>query len=185
MKKRFLSVAIVATLCGSMLMTSCIGSFSLTNKLLAWNKGISNKFVNEVVFLAFWILPVYEVSGLADFLVINSIEFWSGSNPVASVGNREVVGQDGRKYLVECDTKGYTITDETSGAQTRLDYDTANTSWSVTAPDGNTYELMTFVDDTHVSMPACDGSRITVELSEAGVLAYEQMAMQMQPMALR
>ncbi len=185
MKKRYLSVAIVATLCGSMLMTSCIGSFSLTNKLLTWNKGIGNKFVNEVVFFAFWILPVYEVSGLADLLVINSIEFWSGTNPVASAGNREVIGQDGHKYLVECDSQGYTITDETSGSQTRLDYDAERTSWSVTVDNGDTYELMTFVDDTHVSMPACDGSRITVELSEAGVLAYEQMAMQMQPMAMR
>ncbi|MDE5961669.1 MAG: DUF3332 domain-containing protein, partial [Duncaniella sp.] len=38
MKRRFLPVAIVLTLCGSMLTTSCIGSFALTNKLLAWNK---------------------------------------------------------------------------------------------------------------------------------------------------
>ena len=37
-----------------------------------------SKFVNELVFFAFWILPVYEVSGLADLLVLNSIEFWSG-----------------------------------------------------------------------------------------------------------
>lgn len=185
MKKRFLSVAIVAALCGSMLMTSCIGSFALTNKLLSWNRSIGNKFVNEVVFFAFWILPVYEVSGLADILVINSIEFWSGTNPVASVGNREVLGQDGHKYLVECDANGYTITDEATGTQTRLDYDADQSSWSVTVPDGSSYELMTFIDDTHVSMPAADGSRVTVELSEAGVLAYEQMALQVQPMAMR
>ena len=66
-----------------MLFSSCIGSFSLTNKLLAWNKTVGNKFVNELVFFAFWVLPVYEVSALADVLVLNSIEFWSGGNPVA------------------------------------------------------------------------------------------------------
>lgn len=51
--------------------------FSLTNKLLTWNRQVGSKFVNELVFFALWILPVYEVSGLADLLVLNSIEFWA------------------------------------------------------------------------------------------------------------
>lgn len=83
MKKKYLSIALVMALAGSMMFTSCIGSFSLTNKLMDWNKTIGSKFVNELVFVAFWIVPVYEVSALADILVINSIEFWSGSNPIA------------------------------------------------------------------------------------------------------
>ncbi|MDE6279855.1 MAG: DUF3332 domain-containing protein, partial [Paramuribaculum sp.] len=83
MKKKILNVAVITLLCGSMLpLSSCIGSFSLTNKLLSWNRQVDNKFVNELVFFAFWILPVYEVAGAADLLVLNSIEFWSGSNPM-------------------------------------------------------------------------------------------------------
>ncbi|MDE6813257.1 MAG: DUF3332 domain-containing protein, partial [Duncaniella sp.] len=71
MKKRFLSIALVITLCGSMLTTSCIGSFTLTNKLLSWNKQVGDKFVNELVFFLFWFpLPVYEVAALADLFVI-------------------------------------------------------------------------------------------------------------------
>ena len=66
MKKKYLSVALVLTLSFSMLNTSCIGSFALFNKLLAWNKTINNKFVNELVFFAFWVVPVYEVAALAD-----------------------------------------------------------------------------------------------------------------------
>ncbi len=58
MKKKYLSVAVVLALCASMISTSCIGSFSLTNKLLAWNQTVGNKFVNELVFFAFWIIPV-------------------------------------------------------------------------------------------------------------------------------
>ena len=104
MRKTYLSVALVCLLSASMLGTSCIGSFQLTNKLLSWNKQIGNKFVNELVFFAFWVLPVYEVSALADVLVLNSIEFWSGSNPVAS-GTKVIEGNDGR-YLVECDGHG-------------------------------------------------------------------------------
>ena len=41
---------------------------------------------NEVVFLLLNIIPVYGVcAGLVDALVLNSIEFWTGDNPMASV----------------------------------------------------------------------------------------------------
>ena len=70
--------------------------FSLSNKLLNWNRNIDNKFVNELVFIAFWILPAYEVCAIADVLVLNSIEFWSGDNPAADVGSvKKVDGKDG------------------------------------------------------------------------------------------
>ena len=84
------------TLASSVLFSSCIGSFGLTNKLLSWNSNIDSKFVNELVFIAFWIVPVYEISALADVLVLNSIEFWSGSNPVADAGTVKTInGKDG------------------------------------------------------------------------------------------
>lgn len=170
MKKIYLRVALVLTIAASLTATSCIGSFSLTNKLMTWNKGVSNKFVNELIFFGFWILPVYEVTALADLLVLNSIEFWSGSNPVAS-GAKVIDGKDGR-YLVECDGKGYTITSENDGSVVRLDFDAEDSSWSVNA-DGKSVKLMTFVDDSHVKMLDLDGNYRLVELSEAGVMAYE------------
>lgn len=172
MKKNYLSVAVVLTLSASMLCTSCIGSFTLTNKLLSWNRSIDSKFVNELVFFALWILPVYEVSSLADVLVLNSIEFWSGENPIAS-NSKVVEGKDGR-YLVECDSKGYTITSENDGTAVRLDYNDDTKTWSAVTSTG-TYPLMTFVDDTHVSMPTPGGNNTVVELSDAGVLAYQQV----------
>lgn len=174
MRKNFLTVALICTLCGALTLPSCIGSFGLTNKLLTWNRHIDNKFVNELVFFAFWILPVYEVSGLADLLVLNSIEFWSGSNPVAK-GKKVINGNDGR-YLVECDGKGYTITSENDGSVARLDFNENERSWSYTV-NGESHTLFTFVDDTHVRMPGADDSFMTVELSDNGVLAYQQSVM--------
>ncbi len=176
MKKKYLSVALVIALAGSMLTTSCIGNFALTNKLLAWNKTISNKFVNELVFFAFWIIPVYEVSALADVLVFNTIEFWSGNNPVAC-GKKVIDGQDGR-YLVECDGKGYTITSENDNSVVRLDFDAADDSWSVRVNEGESYKLMTFIDDSQVKMITHDGSMQVVELSQSVVWAYQQTATQ-------
>lgn len=172
MKFKYFSVAAVLMLSASFMMSSCVGSFALTNKLLKWNRQVGNKFVNEVVFFAFWVLPVYEVSALADVLVLNSIEFWSGSNPVA-MGRSVIEGQDGR-YFVDCDGKGYTITSETDGSVVRLDFDEKDQAWSVTA-NGETFELLTFVDETHVAVPAADGGKTIVELSQPGVFAYQQM----------
>ncbi len=166
-----LSVALVCALCGSMTFQSCIGSFSLTNKLLSWNNTIGNKFVNELVFFAFWIVPVYEVSCLADVLVLNSIEFWSGDNPVAK-GKTVIDGQDG-KYLVECDGKGYTIRSLNDGTETRLNFIEDQRTWTVVTASGEEMPLVTFVDDTHVSMPVGDGSFQTFELSQDGLYAYQ------------
>lgn len=175
MKKKTITVAMALCLSAAMLMPSCIGSFALTNKVLDWNRQVGNKFVNELVFFAFWILPVYEVTGLADLLVINSIEFWSGSNPMAQ-GRKVIDGEDGR-YLVDVDATGYTITSENDGSVVRLDFDPADKSWDVVIPaSGERYELMTFVDDSHVSMPMPDGNRRVVEVSEQGVFAYSSTA---------
>lgn len=183
MKKRYLTVAVIAALAGSMMFTSCIGSFNLTNKLLSWNKSIGNKFVNELVFIVFWVLPVYEVSGLADFLVLNSIEFWSGSNPVAQ-GKSIIEGNDGIKYLVECDGKGYTITSMADDSKFRLDFNEETREWS-TEINGENVVFMTFVDDTHVKLPTRTGEEMIVETSQNGLFAYQEATGCVSDLALR
>ncbi len=172
MKKHFLKVSVVLALMASMTLTSCIGSFGLTNKLLSWNEQVGNKFVNELVFFAFWIIPVYEVTCLADVLVLNSIEFWSGSNPVAQ-GRTVIDGADGR-YYVDCDGKGYTITSENDGSKVRLDFDNDDRSWSVSTDGSEPVKFMTFIDDTHVKMITPDGGFREVELNADGLMAYRQ-----------
>lgn len=182
MKKTYLSAALILTVAASLSFSSCIGSFSLTNKLLDWNKNVSNKFVNELIFFGFWVLPVYEVTCLADLLVLNSIEFWSGENPVAK-GKKVIEGTDG-KYLVECDGKGYTITSQNDGSVVRLDFDSTDKSWSVVA-DGKTVKLMTFVDENHVKMLDAKGEYQLIELSQAGLMAYQEIVSGQMFMAAR
>lgn len=168
-----MTVATVLLLAGSLSLNSCIGSFALTNKVLRWNNQVGSKFINELVFFAFWVLPVYEVTAIADVLVLNSIEFWSGNNPLeASV---KYVDTDHGRYMIACDGKGYDVTLQTTGESFRLDFDDASQTWSLNN-DGVTYPLMTFVDDNHVKMVQPGGDMRLVELSEQGVMAYAACA---------
>ena len=171
MNKKTLTVAVILSLCAAVSLQSCIGKFALTNRLLTWNKSIGDKWLNELVFFVFWVLPVYEVSALADVVVLNSIEFWSGENPLAC-GTKMIEGKDGQLYAIESDANGYTITSKEDGSVVRLDYKADDQSWNVTTPTGDTYEIFAFVDDTHVSLPTIDGSHKIVSLDEDGVMAY-------------
>lgn len=182
MRKIKISVAALLIAGTSLVFTSCIGSFGLTNKVMSWNRNIGSKFVNELVFLCFWILPVYEITGLADILVINSIEFWSGNNPLTA--STKVVDTDNGRYYIACDGKGYTITHADTKEEVRLDFDMPTQTWSVETKSGESVPFMTFIDDSHVRMLTPDGEMQEVELSAQGLMAY-QWAAGIAPMAAR
>ena len=170
MKKKYLKLALAFTIASSLCLTSCIGSFELTHKVMRWNRAISDKkWVNEIVFAAFWVVPVYEITALADILIINSIEFWKGTNPVSE----DTVMIDGRdaRYRVQRDANGYTVTNLATGVDTRLNYDAATSTWSVSTANGDV-PFLTWVDDTHVSVPTADGSWKLVSRDDANTALY-------------
>lgn len=171
MKKKFLPVAAVI-LAGSLVLPSCIGSFALSNKVLAWNQTIDNKFVNELVFIALWIVPVYEISMIADALVINSIEFWTGENPAEAGIVKQVQGENGI-YTVETLENGYDIKNE-KGESAQFVYDKENNTWSL-VENGQSTKVMTMVD-SNKAIVYVNGEAQNVELSKAGVLAFRQGA---------
>ncbi len=173
MKKKFLGKALILACACSMLFTSCIGNFALTSKVLTWNKQVGSKFVNELVFFLFWPIPVYPLSFVADVLVINSIEFWSGKNPVTTASTKVVDGENGR-FIVKRDKKGYTIKSEFDKSVVRFEFNEVDNSWAYII-DGQSHTFMTFVDDTHVKMLTPAGDFQLVELSQAGVYAYRDM----------
>ncbi len=172
MRKKQLIVATVVALSASMMMQSCIGSFALFNKVKNWNEHVGDKFVNEIVFVAMWILPVYELCFTADLLILNSIEFWSGTNP-AMAETKVIDGKDAQ-YLVASNENGYVITNMKTKQVTRFNFDARDNSWSL-ENNGQEVKLFTFVDDTHVDVITRDGSYTRVELSQPGVLAYQQL----------
>ena len=91
---------------------ACYGPFNLTKKLYDWNGKVGDKFTNELVFFVFIVVPVYQVSLFIDGVVLNSIEFWTGSNPVAmNEGDIDVqvVEKDGNSYQITATKNKYHI----------------------------------------------------------------------------
>lgn len=87
-------VVLLAVTSFASLTVSCYGSFGLTKKIYKWNGSLGNKFVSSLVFWILIILPVYEVAGVADFLILNVIEFWTGNQLVAQ-GQTKIITKDG------------------------------------------------------------------------------------------
>lgn len=170
-KNKLIPVAVV--LSGSLLCSSCVGSFGLFNHLVSWNQTIGNKFVNELVFVAFNIVPVYGVAYLADALVINSIEFWSGSNPMANIGDvKKVKGENGN-YMVKTLENGYSITKEGETASMELIYNKEANTWNVVANDEST-ELIQMNNDGTAYLFLPNGDKMNVTLDAQGMMAARQ-----------
>ncbi len=77
---------ILALVCAGMIaaLSGCYGSNVVYNKLHKWNGSFGNKWAKFGMHLLLWIVPAYELSMLGDFIIFNSVEFWTGSNPMAS-----------------------------------------------------------------------------------------------------
>jgi len=81
MKKVFTSAAC------AMMLTGCLGQNALFDTVQDWNAtATGNKFVNQGISFVFWWLPVYGLTLLGDIVIFNSIEFWTGTNPISKEG---------------------------------------------------------------------------------------------------
>ncbi|KGD66033.1 hypothetical protein Y5S_00505 [Alcanivorax nanhaiticus] len=81
MKKAFTSAAC------AMMLTGCLGQNALFDTVQDWNAtATNNKFVNQGISFIFWWVPVYGLSLLGDIIIFNSIEFWTGTNPISKEG---------------------------------------------------------------------------------------------------
>ena len=61
--------------------TGCWGSFALTKKAYDFNNKLGNKWISWIVFFILgWIGGI---TLFVDSLIFNTIEFWTGSNPLA------------------------------------------------------------------------------------------------------
>ena len=121
MKRKTLTRRVVAAIvAGSFLTvtTACYGPFNLTRNVYHWNSNIkgssevNEKWMKEFVFFGMIIIPVYMFSALLDAFIFNSIQFWSGSNPVKAVDE----GGDGTTRIVKLGGLTVTMVESDQGA---------------------------------------------------------------------
>ncbi len=168
MRKKTLKLLLCLTMTG-VITTSCVGSFAMFNKLASWNKSATdNKFLNELIFIV--ISPAYAFAGLADALVLNSIEFWTGNNPMANrIGKTfNVQGEDGLIYAVKTLKKGYEITDP-QGKVYHFTYNKKDNSWLMET-EGQEREIFRFNEDGSIQANMPNGEKMNFTLDEAGIM---------------
>ena len=165
MKKNIKNLALL--LSAALILSSCIGSFQLTNKIKNWNDNIGDKWINEVVFLAFHIVPVYEVCIFADAVVFNSVEFWTGERLVASSGERKMIKNSfGKDVEIKTLNNGYLFS--VGNSSFKVIYDADQKTWKAEI-DNKSTDLIKFVDDNNAQLFMADGEVLDVTLDEQGV----------------
>ena len=166
---RKFNVKVVAfLLLGSVACSSCIGTYSLFNKYAEWQRTMTgNKFVNAIV--GFILTPIVGgVCLLADSLVLNTIEFWTGDNPVASnVGkSQSIMGSDGLLYTITTLKDGYEVK-APNGEISYFKYDKKTNVWSL-EQNGTTQQLFRYNEDGTLTTLS-GNEQLTVTPDEAGV----------------
>ncbi|MBK9036553.1 MAG: DUF3332 family protein [Myxococcales bacterium] len=77
MKTNLAALALTATLAAT--AGGCYGSYGAFHKVHKWNGTASgDKWARSAIHLALWIVPVYELTLVGDFLIFNTIEHLTG-----------------------------------------------------------------------------------------------------------
>lgn len=152
---RIIRKTAMALALGSLMIgqSGCFGEFALTRKVYNWNDDVSDsKFVKTLVMYVMMIIPVYGIAGFVDIVILNLIEFWSGSNPMSmNEGDYEMqmVTVDGVDYKVEATKDTFTTTQMTgdkAGEVRIMKYDRCDNTWKYTDSDVQDHAVMTFVN---------------------------------------
>jgi hypothetical protein len=124
--KRIVAMIGIAGLCLS-LTTGCIGGMAVSGKVTKFNLDVvEGKWLREGVFLLLYFIPVYPIAGMIDLIIVNSIEFHTGTNPISGKPRIARVGETRRVELADG-----TVSVSTLRADGTIDFE-------VTDPDGET-----------------------------------------------
>jgi hypothetical protein len=74
---------VLVTLAVLVILPGCLGPGNAAGHLGKWNKTqFETKWAQEGVFIL--VFPAYLVCGVGDILIFNSIQWWTGENPISS-----------------------------------------------------------------------------------------------------
>lgn len=159
MKKFALALVMI-----SLIAVGCTGSFTLTRQVYDFQTKPADKWVDEVLFLAFVIVPVYGAATLVDAVVFNSLEFWTGQNPMKAGLTPETsntVAQNGQDRLdMKYDAASRDI--RVSSAATGRSFVLAKTQNGVVAKDREGKVIFTSVEDARGGVTVLDANSAAI-----------------------
>jgi len=137
----------------TLLSTSCLGSFSAFNSLRDWNDGVRhNKYLDNLIFWALNIVPVYGLFMAGDMLFFNVIEFWSGDNPIAMAEDDKDVQYaklDEQEVKMTATKIHFTVevlSGENEGETLEMVYTPDNKTWNAIDDNGEFIKLASMED---------------------------------------
>lgn len=149
MKRLIMCVCLSSTI----LFNSCLGSFSAFNNLRDWNDGLTDsKFLDNVIFWALNIVPVYGLFFLGDAIIFNVIEFWSGTNPIAMEDGdmeKQMIEKDGNIFEMIATKNRIQVTvvdGKDKGQKMDLIYKAHEKSWNAVKQNGEIIKLASLQD---------------------------------------
>ncbi len=175
MKKTMTKV--VALTAVAIALSGCVGSNAVTGKLMKFNvEVVDNRYARAGV--NFLLAPVYAITTAADYIVFNSLEFWTGKNPLT-----------GAPHIF--DTKTETMIDINDDLDDSLkeapvapiSYNRQIEKGEMNQIDENTFRMdITYnTGETSVLMGVKDGDKVSYYMdgqlvSETSIQALEQLA---------
>ncbi len=161
--------------------TGCFGTFALTRKAYEFHDGLTDsKFLKS---LLFWIPGgfVYGIVGFIDVVILNLIEFWSGSNPISmNEGDYEMqmASIKGEEFKIEATKDTFTTTQLTgakAGEVRVMKYDRCDNTWTYSDSNVKDMAVMTFIggDADNIRVYTDNGSvdLTAADMADASVLA--------------
>jgi hypothetical protein len=111
--RRFFAIALAACLLFTA-QVGCIGQMATSGLVRKFNLDVvENKWGREAVFLLLHFIPAYPIAGAIDLIIVNSIEFHTGTNPITDKprialleGHEEQVAPDGSRATSQLNEDG-------------------------------------------------------------------------------
>lgn len=172
--KIFKSVAmLLVILLVSVSITGCYGKFQLTKKVYEWNGQVGDKFVNSIVMWILYFVPVYGIAGFLDIAVLNVIEFWTGTNPVAlgpDESETQVVQMKGKDYEIKATHNRFEIRElgNTDNSTVSLVFDEDLKAWFVESEESGKLKIAVLDENQDQLLHLIDpeGQTVTVDLEQ-------------------
>ena len=136
---KLISIAMLAIIL-TVGVAGCFGNFAASRKVYEFNQNFGGKWENQIMYWVLNIVPVYYAAQALDVILFNTIEFWTGSNPIAMGPGEEVIryaSQDGRDYKITIRQNQVVLEDlENPGQEMELSFKPLDQSWYFQSAEG-------------------------------------------------